>query len=154
MYSLTINGNSLDELFGNLRAMLETKPSANPASTQQVMTPISPIPNTSVPFTPPAAPVTMAPVTPAVPAVPVAVTAPTAIPTFAPAASPLPAVPVAAPSYTLEQLAHAGGALLQAGKAAEATALLAKYGVRFVNELKPEQYGAFATELRALGAQI
>ena len=33
-------------------------------------------------------------------------------------------------------------------------ALLAKYGVQAVTQLKPEQYGAFATELRGLGAQI
>jgi hypothetical protein len=32
--------------------------------------------------------------------------------------------------------------------------LLGRYGVQAVTQLKPEQYGAFATELRALGAQI
>jgi anaerobic glycerol-3-phosphate dehydrogenase len=36
----------------------------------------------------------------------------------------------------------------------EALAVLAKYGVQTVNQLQPEQYGAFATELRALGAQV
>ena len=33
-------------------------------------------------------------------------------------------------------------------------ALLTKYGVAAVTQLQPEQFGVFATELRALGAQI
>jgi hypothetical protein len=33
-------------------------------------------------------------------------------------------------------------------------ALLSKYGVQALTQLDPAQYGAFATELRALGAQI
>ena len=32
--------------------------------------------------------------------------------------------------------------------------LLGRHGVQAVTQLQPEQYGAFATELRALGAQI
>jgi hypothetical protein len=74
-----------------------------------------------------------------------------------PIANPIPAasvVPTSAPTYTLEQLAHAGAALAQNGKMEQALALLAKYGIQMVNQLKPEQYGAFATELRALGARI
>ena len=59
-----------------------------------------------------------------------------------------------APTYTLDALARAGATLAQSGKMQEALALLARYGVQTVNQLKPEQYGAFATELRALGAQI
>ena len=65
------------------------------------------------------------------------------------------AVPVAgAPAYTLDQLAKAGAALVDAGKMESLMALLAKYGVQAVTQLPPAQYGAFATELRALGAQI
>lgn len=33
-------------------------------------------------------------------------------------------------------------------------ALLGRYGVQAVTQLAPEHYGAFATELWALGAQI
>jgi hypothetical protein len=51
-------------------------------------------------------------------------------------------------------LANAGATLGQAGKMNEALALLARYGIQSVHGLKPEQYGAFAMELRALGAQI
>lgn len=87
---------------------------------------------------------------PVAPPVPAAAPAPVAT---APAAVPA-AVPTAAPTYTLDALARAGAALAQAGKMNEALAVLAKYGVQSVNQLKPEQYGAFAAELRALGAQI
>ena len=62
--------------------------------------------------------------------------------------------PAAAPTYTLDQLAKAGATLAQSGKMEQALALLAKYGVQTISQLKPEQYGAFATELRALGAQV
>ena len=76
-------------------------------------------------------------------------------PPAVPAAPPAPAVPVAgAPAYTLDQLAKAGAALVDAGKMESLMALLAKYGVQAVTQLPPAQYGAFATELRALGAQI
>ena len=62
--------------------------------------------------------------------------------------------PNAAPTYTLDQLAEAGATLAQSGKMEQALAVLARYGVQSVNQLRPEQYGPFATELRALGAQV
>lgn len=63
-------------------------------------------------------------------------------------------VPTAAPQYTLEMLAKAGTALIDAGKTAELQALLQKYGVEALTALDPAQYGAVATELRAMGATI
>lgn len=69
-------------------------------------------------------------------------------------AAPAPAVPVTAPTYTLDQIAKAGANLVDAGKMEQLLALLTKYGVQAVTQLTPDQYGAFATELRALGAQI
>lgn len=68
--------------------------------------------------------------------------------------APAPAVPVTAPTYTLDQIAKAGANLVDAGKMEQLLALLTKYGVQAVTQLTPDQYGAFATELRALGAQI
>lgn len=68
-----------------------------------------------------------------------------------------PKAPVApAPTYTLEQVSRAGAELISAdsGKLPQLRELLQKYGVPAVSELKPEQLGSFATELRALGAQI
>lgn len=70
------------------------------------------------------------------------------------AAAPAPAVPVTAPTYTLDQIAKAGANLVDAGKMEQLLALLTKYGVQAVTQLTPDQYGTFATELRALGAQI
>ena len=63
-------------------------------------------------------------------------------------------VPTAAPQYTLEMIAKAGTALVDAGKTAEVSALLARYGVEVLTALDPAMYGSIAMELRALGAQI
>lgn len=107
-------------------------------------TPVQTAP-TPAPVAAPAPAPTPAPVpTPAAPPV-------TPVPT---AAAPAPAVPVTAPTYTLDQIAKAGANLVDAGKMEQLLALLTKYGVQAVTQLTPDQYGAFATELRALGAQI
>ena len=110
------------------------------------------------------APVAPAPVQTAPTPAPVAASAPAPAPTPTPAAPPVtpmptaaapaPAVPVTAPTYTLDQIAKAGANLVDAGKMEQLLALLTKYGVQAVTQLTPDQYGAFATELRALGAQI
>lgn len=87
------------------------------------------------------------------------VTAPAAPVQTVPIASPVsnapaPAVPMTAPTYTLDQIAKAGASLVDAGKMEQLLGLLTKYSVQAVTQLMPDQYGAFATELRALGAQI
>lgn len=140
-----------------------------------ILTPDEPLPVASYPTAPapalapapaapapaPAAPVSPAPVTPtqtpaptATP--PVAAPAPTAGQTSAaPGNTPAPTVPVTgAPTYTLDQISRAGASLVDAGKMQQLLELLGRYGVQAVTQLQPEQYGAFATELRALGAQI
>ena len=114
----------------------------------------------AAPVAPVAAPAPAAPVNPTpAPAAPVAApVAPTApVPTeqpAAPVAQAPAAVPVTAPTYTLDQIARAGASLVDAGKMEQLLALLARYGVAAVTQLQPEQFGVFATELRALGAQI
>lgn len=115
--------------------------------------PVAPVAPVAAPA--PAAPVnpTPAPVAPV--AAPVAPTAP--VPTeqpAAPVAQAPAAVPVTAPTYTLDQIARAGASLVDAGKMEQLLALLARYGVAAVTQLQPDQFGVFATELRALGAQI
>ena len=65
-----------------------------------------------------------------------------------------PAIPTAAPQYTLEMISAAGSALIDAGKMEQLLTLLGKYGVDNLTALKPDQYGAMATDLRALGARI
>lgn len=64
------------------------------------------------------------------------------------------AVPTAEPTYTYDQLAVAATSLLDAGRKDELMSLLAQFGVQALTELKPEQYGTFATALRQLGARI
>lgn len=140
-----------------------------------LLTPDEPRPVSSYPTTPapavaaPVAPVSPAPVTPTATPTPapgpaVAAPAPTAGPasvtpgnTAAPAVpvTAAPAVPVTtAPAYTLDQISRAGASLVDAGKMQQLLELLGRYGVQAVTQLQPEQYGTFATELRALGAQI
>lgn len=118
-----------------------------------VAAPVSPAP---VNPTPGPAPTTAAPVVAPSPSPTPVTNAPTAGPTSAaPGNTPAPAVPVAgAPTYTLDQISRAGASLVDAGKMQQLLELLGRYGVQAVTQLKPEQYGAFATELRALGAQI
>lgn len=95
-----------------------------------------------------------APVNPAAPVSGVPLTAAPAT-TAAPAAGTAPApVPTAAPQYTLDMIAAAGSALIDAGKMDQLMQLLAKFGVTSLTELAPESYGAVAIELRALGAGI
>lgn len=129
-----------------------------------LLTPDEPRPVSSYPTTPapavaaPAAPVAATPTatpTPA-PAPAVAAPAPTAGPaSVTPGNTPAPAVPVTtAPAYTLDQISRAGASLVDAGKMQQLLELLGRYGVQAVTQLQPEQYGTFATELRALGAQI
>ena len=120
-------------------------------------------PAPAAPANPTAAP---APVTaPASAPVQAASTSPIADPTPAPppvqmnaamtAPTPAPVVPVtAAPTYTLDQIATAGAALVNAGKMEQLLALLGKYGIQAITQLKAEQFGPFVTELRGLGAQI
>ena len=130
-------------------------PAATPvaAPVAPVAAPVSPAP---VNPTPGPAPTTAAPVAAPSPSPTPVTNAPTAGPTSAaPGNTPAPAVPVAgAPTYTLDQISRAGASLVDAGKMQQLLELLGRYGVQAVTQLKPEQYGAFATELRGLGAQI
>lgn len=166
MYTLTIDGNTPEELFANLEKMAATNKGVAPVTAPQPTPQQQPVNPTQLTapaanayaMPPMAQPPIAAPTAPAVPAVANVPTAPAQTytpPTPAtPAANPMPAVPASAPTYTLDALARAGATLAQSGKMQEALALLARYGVQTVNQLKPEQYGAFATELRALGAQV
>lgn len=63
-------------------------------------------------------------------------------------------VPTATATYTLQQLALAGTQLVDAGRRDEVLALLSAFGVNALTELPKEQYGAYATKLREMGAKI
>lgn len=135
-----------------------TTPAAS-APVAQPATPTAPVNPTPAPVATPAqAPGAPLSATPAQTATPIAPTAPVATPAPAvtPAANvaPAPAVPTSAPQYTLDMIATAGSALIDAGKMDQLMQLLGKFGVASLTELAPENYGAVANELRALGAAI
>ena len=113
--------------------------------------PVNPTPAPTVPTQAPGAPLSATPAQTAAqiaPAVPVAQPAPVAN------TAPAPTVPTSAPQYTLDMIATAGSALIDAGKMDQLMQLLGKFGVASLTELAPENYGAVAGELRALGATI
>ncbi len=69
---------------------------------------------------------------------------------------PVQPAPTATPSpYTFPQLQQAAGTLVQAGRQQELCNLLnQKYKVQALTQLTEGQYGAFATDLRAMGVNI
>ncbi|WHH58448.1 hypothetical protein [Petroclostridium sp. X23] len=96
-------------------------------------------------------PVPTAP-TPIAPTPPVPVSAPVQsapAQTLAPAA-----VPTSTQAYTMEQLAVTATQLVDAGRRTDLVGLLNSFGVQALTALPKDQYGAFATKLRELGAKI
>lgn len=85
---------------------------------------------------------TMAPITPA-PQAPVAPTVPASA-----------AVPTSTREYSMDDLARAAIPLMDAGGQQALVGLLSQFGVSALPELPKEQYGAFATALRGMGAKI
>lgn len=130
---------------------------ADPVPLQENTTvvPVTPAPQapvTPISQAPVQQPVTAAPVT----AAPVQTMAPTQQAAAAVAAIPQQAAPVqtSAPSYSMDDLTNAAVMLMDSGRQAELLNLLAQFGVEALPALPREQYGAFATALRGLGAQI
>jgi pyruvate-formate lyase len=64
------------------------------------------------------------------------------------------AVPTSIQTYTMEQLAVAATQLVDAGRRTDLIGLLQSFGVQALTALPKEQYGAFSTKLRTLGAKI
>lgn len=125
---------------GNAEPVEEkSKHQAESASTKPETVPVRP---TAVPTAPGSAPTAHT-------AVP---TAPASVP-VAPAAAPT-AVPTSAPSYSLDDLARAAMTLMDVGRQGELQQLLQQFNVAALPMLPKEQYGAFATALRGMGAQI
>lgn len=121
--------------------------------------PVNPTPSTPVATTAPLAQPAIASNAPtAMPANTAPATTPALVTTQpAPAANAVPpqtAVPTAAPTYQIADLARAAATLMDAGKQPQLLALLAQFGVQSLGQLKPEQFGQFATALRGLGAKL
>ena len=113
------------------------------AKTVQQTTPVpvvAPVPVQTVPVSnvPVAAPMSVAPIS-----------APTV-----PVSTPVVAVPTSTVTYTLDDLARAGMTLMDSGRQADLQGLLKTFGVEALPALPKEQYGAFATALRGMGANI
>lgn len=148
--NVTVNAPELAEALNSLAAALKgAKPEPAASKTGKADKP-APVPPAD--YMPPAdtAP---APATPAPAVTPAPAPAPAQAPvTPAPAPAPVPVAP--APTYNRDQIMTAGAALIDAGKINELMGLLNSFGVQAVTQLKQDQLGAFATELRKLGAQI
>lgn len=150
--NVTVNAPEIAEALNNLAAALKgAKPEPAASKTGKADKP-APVPPAD--YMPPAdtapAPAAPAPaVTPAPAPAPAPVQAPV---TPAPVPAPVPVAP--APTYNRDQIMTAGAALIDAGKINELMGLLNSFGVQAVTQLKQDQLGAFATELRKLGAQI
>ncbi|MCL2670500.1 MAG: hypothetical protein FWF10_00495 [Clostridiales bacterium] len=76
-------------------------------------------------------------------------------PTASVPVTPVTPVPTAPPpTFSRGQIMTAGAALVSAGKQAELIALLHTFGVQAVTQIPDAQLGAFATEMRKIGAAI
>ncbi len=162
MLEIKVQLSATDDLIAamrNLAAALDGKTPDHTAAinTAPINTPINPTPAqvaqpTATPATMPTIAETTA--TPAtMPTIAETTATPATMPTIAETTA-APAVPTSAPQYTLDMIATAGSALIDAGKMDQLMGLLGKFGVASLTELAPESYGAVANELRALGAAI
>ncbi len=149
--TMTVTFNSFDEMMDFARSLtgqvhgpvVQPAPVREPSQTAVPTAPVAPV--ASVPAAS-AAPVPTAPVAPgAVPTTPV---------TPAPAVQAPTTVPTSTHTYTPDELAKAAMPLMDAGKQQELIGLVHQFGASSIPELRPEQYGAFATALRGMGAQI
>ena len=151
---ITVTFNSLNELKAFTEKVLvgDTGSSVDlRAATEEPaqQTPVQKMPTAPVAPTAPAAP--PAPAAPAAPPAPAAPAAPTAPVAPATPAAPVPTTQV---SYKPDDLARAAMSLIDSGRQPDLIALLGQFGVVSIPDLRPEQYGAFATALRGMGAQI
>ena len=157
--TMTVTFNSFDEMMDFARSLtgqvhgtaVQPAPVREPSQTAVPTAPVAPA--ASVP-TASAAPVPTASAAP----VPTAPAAPGAVPsapvTPAPVAQATATVPTSTHTYTPDELAKAAMPLMDAGKQQELIGLVHQFGASSIPELRPEQYGAFATAVRGMGAQI
>ena len=139
---IEVTFDSLDEVRKFTEMVMAGQATAQPSNTQAPVQPAPAVHNTAVPVQ--AAPVQTIP----------AQTAPvqTSPIQTAPVQT---AVPTSTVAYTMDDLARAGMSLMDCGKQAELQKLLKEgFGVDALPQLPKEQYGAFATALREMGAQI
>lgn len=130
------------QLLGQVEGEKAMQPQRQPVMQQAPVVPTQP----AAPVAPVQAAAPVASAQPAVPTAPAQSVTPVA-PTQA-------TVPTTSVTYTPDDLARAAFALMDSGRQQELIGLLQQFGVNAIPELKPEQFGAFATALRGMGAQI
>lgn len=147
MAQITVIYKDFEEMQMVARAILGLyqKADGDPASTEASHAPTPQVPVSSVP----AAQASAEPAPYGAPAANTVPAAPTTNMT-----PPAPTVQTAAQTYTADDLARAAITLVDAGRMQELQQLLANFGVEALPMLRPDQYGAFATALRGLGARI
>lgn len=144
---INVTFGSLDEMlhFANsLSGLGQVGPGPTTTTTQEIP-PTQQIPVSQTPVQQTTAPQTPEQTTPAV-TTPIQNTAPTQ---QAPAQ-----VQTTTSSYTMDDLTKAAVMLMDSGRQADLLNLLSQFGVEALPALPQEMYGAFATALRGLGAQI
>lgn len=139
--TMTVTFNSFDEMMDFARSL-----TGQVHGTAVQPAPVREPSQTAVP-TAPVAPAASVPTASAAP-VPTASAAPV------PVAQATATVPTSTHTYTPDELAKAAMPLMDAGKQQELIGLVHQFGASSIPELRPEQYGAFATALRGMGAQI
>ena len=130
------------QLLGQVEGETTMQPQRQPVMQQVPVVPTQPV----APVAPVQAAAPVASAQPAVPTAPVQAAAP-----MAPVQA---TVPTTSVTYTPDDLARAAFALMDSGRQQELIGLLQQFGVNAIPELKPEQFGTFATALRGMGAQI
>ena len=160
--TININASSASELsvaILELAAALSGNVSNTPVSeTQNTPLPQAPQPNplpTSPIYQQPTQQFNQIPTTPSYPQTQPTLQFPPAQqqPMYPPQAAP-PPIPTSTQTYSQDQLAVAATQLVDAGRRTELVSLLSSFGVQALTSLPKEQYGDFATHLRAMGAKI
>jgi hypothetical protein len=142
---ITVDFKDFEDMMGFARNLVSTVETKDEPTVQQV-TPVTPPPvQQAAPLTPP--PVLAQQTTP------MAAPVQQSVPVTPPPVQPAP-VQTTAPSYTPDDLARAAMTLMDSGRQGDLINLLAQFGADTLTHLQPEQYGAFATALRGLGAPI
>lgn len=153
--SITVEFRDFEEMVGFAAQLLgrtdgNPQPAAQPEKPEQpAVAPVASLPPIGRPVAAPAA----APVQAVQPIA--APTSPAAQPAVTPGSAPgAPVVPTTTKEYTVDDLARAAIPLMDAGGQQVLVNLLSQFGVATLPQLPKEQYGAFATALRGLGAKI
>lgn len=136
-------------VFADTSVTAPLSPQAVPAAVSP--TPVTPAIQPQVQQVSPVAPA--APITPPGP-VPAQNPPVPAVPLTSTQAAPVTQVQTSTPSYTLDDISRAATTLMDAGRQGELIGLLKQFGIATLPDLPKEQYGAFATALRGMGAQI